>query len=207
MSRDILKEQQNIRTGNRYIIEAGEAKGVFSRDIDLLFVQYKNLRDKVYVDFSIAFNDFATKNELKSYIDEEFIKLCKEYEINSPVDFPYYIKTKLNARVRGTFIPMVYRNRKRERLGYSADYVNNLLEGTTSLFSIDEYNELVNTITTGVKLTSIEEETLGYLLSGSWSNKDITDMVVATHNIPRTQVKDTIEDLKELIANKLDYQK
>ena len=116
MARDVEKEQSMIRNGNRYVREQ-EGTGVFVRDVDRLYVQYTNLRHKVYNSYKDNFSDEATQQELKSYIDEQFVKLTKEYEINGDIDFPGYIKRMLNQRVRGTILKNKFRDNNRERLG------------------------------------------------------------------------------------------
>lgn len=127
MVRDLNKEAKKIRNGNRFV-EESEGKGVFSRDVDRLFLEYTNLRKKIYNMHAGAFNDEATKEELRSYIDEQFIKLVKEYDINSPVDFPGYINKKLKLRVKQTFVKNKFKERGREKLMSKDDGVSMLLD-------------------------------------------------------------------------------
>lgn len=205
MARDITKEQETIRTGNRFVTEIGGSTGVFPRDIDALFVQYANLRNKVYSDYSSMYNDQATKEELRSYIDEEFIKLCKEYEINGEVDFPYYIKHKLIARVRGTFNSSVIRMRTREPLGATEGEVENMLDDNISVYDTIDYQELVSSIIEGVELTPLEQDVLETMIMGEWTVKQIVADNVDKHNVTRKQVQEAIADIKELVAHKLGY--
>ena len=205
MARDIDKEQETIRTGNRFVTELGGSTGVFPRDIDTLFIQYANLRNKIYSDYSHMYNDSATKEELRSYIDEEFIKLCKEYEINGEVDFPYYIKSKLIARVRGTFNSSVIRMRNREPLGATDGEVENMLDDSVSVYNTLDYQELVSSVVEGVDLTPLEQDVLETMVTGDWTVKQLVEDNTVKHNVSRKQVQEAIADIKELVAHKLGY--
>lgn len=112
--RDLEKESTKIRNGNKYIVDTTEDTGVFARDVDRLFIEYTNLRKKLYNSYKHYLEDETTRRELASYIDEQFIKLVKEYEINSPVDFPGYIKEKLTTRVFRIFIKNRFKDKNRE---------------------------------------------------------------------------------------------
>lgn len=206
MARDIEKEQERIRTGNRFVTEVGNSTGVFPRDIDALFVQYENLRNKVYSQYSISFNNNATREELRSYIDEEFIKLCKEYEINGEVDFPYYIKTKLNARVDGTFRKRTLRHNSREPLGTTEDEVEGMLDkNLEDDYNEDTYQELVQTIVEGVQLSPLETELLARMLEGGWTYKQMHTEFGKPNNISRKDIQNIISELQQLVSIKLGY--
>lgn len=85
------------------------------RDVEALYKQYSKLRHKLLRDEKSRFAykdsltgkvvyDKAKVDDLKSYIDYQFIKLVKEYDPNSPVDFPAYITTKLKLRTKHSYI-------------------------------------------------------------------------------------------------------
>jgi hypothetical protein len=85
------------------------------RDIEGLYKQYSGLRNKLLRQEKARFAykdpvtgkfvyDKAKVNDLKSYIDYQFVLLVKEYDPNSPVDFPNYIKTKLTLRTKHSYI-------------------------------------------------------------------------------------------------------
>lgn len=205
MSRDIEREQELIRTGTRFVTELGDPTGSFPRDVDTLFIRYENLRNKVYSTYSHMFKDHATQLELRSYIDEEFIKLCKEYEINGEVDFPYYIKTKLNSRVRGTFNSGVIRNRTREPLGATESEVENQIDASVPLVDSVKYQELVESLTEGVSLTPLELDVLHVMVTGEWTVKSLVATNTKKHKASRKQVQEAIADVKELVAHKLSY--
>lgn len=205
MSRDIDKEQELIRTGNRFVTEVGSSTGVFPRDVDTLFLRYENLRNKIYSQYSSMYSDSVTRSELRSYIDEEFVKLCKEYEINGEVDFPYYIKTKLTARVKGTFNSGTIRTRKREPLGATEGEVENMLDDNVSPYATVGFQELVDSLTEGVSLSPMEQEILSVMVTGEWTVKQLVADNTAKYDVSKKQVQETIADIKELVAHKLGY--
>lgn len=89
------------------------------RDLEALYDQYSKLRHKLLREEMSRFAykdsvtgkivyDKAEVDDLKSYIDYQFIKLVKEYDPNSAVDFPAYIKSKLTLRTRHSYIKRYY---------------------------------------------------------------------------------------------------
>ena len=81
-----------------------------ARDLDRLYEQYRPLRLSLITQFAPDCVDSATKEELPSYIDEQFIRLTLEYDVSSPVDYPGYIKILLTLRTKYSFIDI--RNKK-----------------------------------------------------------------------------------------------
>ncbi|MGI4630682.1 hypothetical protein ACR2YW_28040, partial [Klebsiella pneumoniae] len=95
---------KKANNGNRYVIDIDGIPVDFERDLDSLLNRYKNLRWSLYHRYAgILSNDFE-RQELREYIDEQFIKLVKEYNIRSKVDFPGYIKAKLTLRVQNSYV-------------------------------------------------------------------------------------------------------
>lgn len=89
------------------------------REVDKLFFQYSKLRKKIVRDEMSRFTyrdnesgrwvyDKAQLDDLKSYVDYQFVKLTKEYNPNSGVDFPGYIKSKLKLRTAHSYIKRKY---------------------------------------------------------------------------------------------------
>ena len=91
----------------------------YNRDVEELFKDYEPLRKVIWAknkykflkeegSFSYSHSqsgytyNYADLDDLKSYIDTEFVRLVKEYDINGPIDFPGYISSKLTKRVIGT---------------------------------------------------------------------------------------------------------
>lgn len=111
---------------------------MYARDADRLYEEYFNLRMNLYNRYQGHFRNIETKNQLMSYIDEQFVKLVKEYDINSPVDFPGYIKTKLTSRVAYGFVRGKHRDNNREVIMKEEGTLKQMLEQDGEL----EYPEL-----------------------------------------------------------------
>src|SRR5699024_11500089 len=89
----------------------------FERELDSLLNRYKKLRWSLYHKYAgILSNDFE-RQELREYIDEQFIKLVKEYNIRSKVDFPGYIKAKLTLRVQNSYVKKNEKYKRTEIIG------------------------------------------------------------------------------------------
>lgn len=202
LARDVEKEQSMIRNGNRYVREQ-EGTGVFVRDVDRLYVQYTNLRHKVYNSYKDNFSDEATQQELKSYIDEQFVKLTKEYEINGDIDFPGYIKRMLNQRVRGTFLKNKFRDNNRERLGKEENEVE-LLMGYSSEIDPDvAFRELVEEVFSDVHLSDIERAILNLWINTDLKDREVIIQVTSEQAISVQAVQLAMKELRIFVMAKL----
>lgn len=202
LARDIEKEQSMIRNGNRYVREQ-EGTGVFIRDVDRLYVQYTNLRHKVYNSYKDNFSDEATQQELKSYIDEQFVKLTKEYEINGDIDFPGYIKRMLNQRVRGTFLKNKFRDNNRERLGKEENEVE-LLMGYSSEIDPDvAFRELVEEVFSDVHLSDIERAILNLWINTDLKDREVIIQVTSEQAVSVQAVQLAMKELRIFVMAKL----
>lgn len=202
MARDVEKEQSMIRNGNRYVREQ-EGTGVFVRDVDRLYVQYTNLRHKVYNSYKDNFSDEATQQELKSYIDEQFVKLTKEYEINGDIDFPGYIKRMLNQRVRGTFLKNKFRDNNRERLGKEENEVE-LLMGYSSEIDPDvAFRELVEEVFSDVHLSDIERAILNLWINTDLKDREVIIQVTSEQAVSVQAVQLAMKELRIFVMAKL----
>lgn len=202
LARDVEKEQSMIRNGNRYVREQ-EGTGVFIRDVDRLYVQYTNLRHKVYNSYKDNFSDEATQQELKSYIDEQFVKLTKEYEINGDIDFPGYIKRMLNQRVRGTFLKNKFRDNNRERLGKEENEVE-LLMGYSSEIDPDvAFRELVEEVFSDVHLSDIERAILNLWINTDLKDREVIIQVTSEQAVSVQAVQLAMKELRIFVMAKL----
>lgn len=202
LARDVEKEQSMIRNGNRYVREQ-EGTGVFVRDVDRLYVQYTNLRHKVYNSYKDNFSDEATQQELKSYIDEQFVKLTKEYEINGDIDFPGYIKRMLNQRVRGTFLKNKFRDNNRERLGKEENEVE-LLMGYSSEIDPDvAFRELVEEVFSDVHLSDIERAILNLWINTDLKDREVIIQVTSEQAVSVQAVQLAMKELRIFVMAKL----
>lgn len=92
------------------------------RDVNGLYEQYKPLRFSLYHEYSKMLPRNHDREELVSFIDEHFIRLCYEYDASGDMDFAGYIKIMLGLRVKYSFIGKSYRDRSRVILGKNRDF-------------------------------------------------------------------------------------
>ncbi|AXY05416.1 hypothetical protein [Enterococcus phage EFLK1] len=198
MSRDVQKEEKEIRNGNRFITET-HGKGVFPRDVDRLYHKYSNLRYKVYNTHKDSFNSEASRKELKSYIDEQFIKLTKEYDINGEVDFPGYIKKALNLRVRHSYVKGRFRDTARERLGTQDNEVELLLGIDDSSQADIEDAELIESLLSKANFSEIELAVFQQLIQGTVRDARIITELSEKYGVSKKAVKDAIKNVREFV--------
>lgn len=205
MARDIEKEQEQILNGNRYLVNTNEATGVFLRDVDKLMHQYRNLRMSIYNQFKEYMPDPVSQSELRSYIDEQFIRLVKEYDINGPVDFPGYIKTKLTYRVKHSYIKGEYRDRQRVFVPKNDFDVSNLIEKHPSNDAELDYYEALEFALSNVKLSDVEKEVLFYILQ-EMTNSQIEKKIKKNHpreRLSSATIRKTIEEMQDFLKTRL----
>lgn len=96
-------DNQRMRDmGSRYTPSGSET--VYARDVDVLWRLYNPLRRSIYKKVASKLNNESDKEDLISYINEHFVRLVKEYDVSSEVDFPGYVKTLLTFRTTSSFI-------------------------------------------------------------------------------------------------------
>lgn len=205
MARDIEREQEQILNGNRFLVNTDEATGVFLRDVDKLIHQYRNLRLSVYNQYKDYLPDPISQGELRSYIDEQFIRLVKEYDINGPVDFPGYIKTKLNYRVKHSYIKGEYRDRQRVFVPKNDFDVSNLIERSPMMDEELDYYAALEYALSDVELTHLEKEIL-FLLLQEMTDSQIEKQIRKDHpneKISSATIRDTLKEMQNFLKLKL----
>lgn len=191
-----------MNNGNRYVIDTEGVKHDLNRDIDKLMHNYRNLRYALYYRYSNHMDNYVKKEELLEYINEQFIKLVKEYNIHSEVDFPYYIKSKLTMRVRNSYVK---KNKDRDAnvvFGNDNDTLETIIESNGSELGM---SDLVSYLFEGIEFTDIENELLIQILTNEENIDDpnIVSKVAHKLEIPRKEVTRTLTELKDFIRFKL----
>lgn len=204
MVRDLEKEDMKIRNGNRYVVD-DSGRGSFPRDYDRLFLEYTNLRKRIYAEHRSAFSDTHMQNELSSYIDEQFIKLVKEYEVNSPVDFPGYIKKKLGLRVSESFMKSKFKDMNREKVMKEDYTLDQLLEDQedVSVGNMDDIDLMSYVFSDTSQFTAIEMTIIKLLLSTKYTEKQVISMAAKEHKRDPGETGRILKDLQEYIKNKI----
>lgn len=192
----------NTNNGNRYVVDMDGIPYEFGRDIDKLLNKYKNLRWALYHKYAgILAHDFE-REELREYIDEQFIKLVKEYDIHSNVDFPGYIKAKLTLRVQNSYIKKNEKYKRNEMLGKKDYTVESLTEAINSDF---EDSELLSYVFDDIKFTTLQSELLKELLLNEDREDDahVISQVANNLDIKRKDVAKELTELKDYVRFKL----
>ncbi|QQO40547.1 RNA polymerase sigma factor [Bacillus phage 015DV002] len=204
--RDVEKEQEQLLNGTRFMVNTNESKGVFLRDVDKLMHQYRNLRLSVFNLYKDRLPDPISQEELRSYIDEQFVRLVKEYDINGPVDFPGYIKTKLHYRVKHSYIKGEHRDRKRVFIPKNDFDITNLLEKSSIADEELDYYEVLEYTLQDVKFSDLEREVLFYILQ-EMTDGQIEKKLKDKHKgekISSHDIRDTIKSVQEFIRTRLE---
>lgn len=191
-----------MNNGNRYVIDTEGVKHDLNRDIDKLMHNYRNLRYSLYYRYSNHMDNYVKKEELLEYINEQFIKLVKEYNIHSEVDFPYYIKSKLTMRVRNSYVK---KNKDRDAnvvFGNDNDTLETIIESKGSELGM---SDLVTYLFEGVEFTDIENELLIQILTNDENIDDPNIVSIVAHKlkVPRKEVTSSLTELKDFIRFKL----
>jgi hypothetical protein len=205
LSRNVEKEQELILNGNRFMVNTDEVTGVFLRDVDKLMHQYRNLRISVWNQYKDYLPDPVSQDELMSYINEQFVRLVKEYDINGPVDFPGYIKTKLNYRVKHSYIKGEYRDRQRVFVPKNDFDVSNLIERSPSRDEELDYYEVLEYALHDTDLTELEKEVLFYMLQ-EMTDAQIERKVKANHpneRISSATIRETLKHMQSFLKTRL----
>lgn len=190
----MTRRKKQIQTGTKYIIDPNGTPA-FGRDIDRLYIQYANLRNKLYHKYKYNFKDYASREDLKSYIDEQFITLVKEYDINSPVDFPGYIKKKLGARVSQSFVRGNQRDREREFTTTKEDAIYDMILESDMSEEEDETKKLITEVFSGVELTEQQEAIINYMYEG-YNDFEIIDFVAERFKSPKETVREDMAEIR-----------
>lgn len=185
---------------NRYVVDPTITD--LERDVDTLLEKYKNLRWALYHRYARALSNGAERQELQEYIDEQFIKLVKEYNIRSGVDFPGYIKSKLTLRVRNSYVKKNKKYKKTELLGNKDNTVEMLSEQLVS--GVNE-SDVISYVFEGVDFNDTQKLLLHYLLDdGFYEDSSIIRLVSEELAVQRKDVSKELEELRTYIKFKID---
>lgn len=117
LERQLSYNNRRIKaSGSRYTPSGSSTE--YSRDVDRLYLLYKPLRLAVYKDVASWLGNDVDKEDLTSFINEHFVRLVKEYDPTTNVDFPGYIKKMLTLRAKHSFTSTLRRlNDKEDSVG------------------------------------------------------------------------------------------
>lgn len=197
---------------------------MYKRDTEKLYRQYINLINGIFKDQKKKFSygsDFNNSKmliddddpraaDLRSYIDEQFVKLVQEYHIHSVVDFPGYIKNMLGLRTKHTYIKGYFRYVNRE-IPATENPNDDELTPIQAKGHWDEYLPVENIygfiMSLGIDLKELSE--LDWCIILSWSlgltrSKDIVDNITYDDNkYTSTQITKEVAVLRKKLSGHL----
>jgi len=192
-----------------------DKKRLLQRDMETLFKNYSNLRNNIFHTYRhkltsrYPLQEQSAIDDLRAYIDEEFIRLVKEYDISSEVDFPYYIKRKLTARVSSVFMgkkEIEFNSQVNTKDDETVAYLAELgAEENLMQYYENTGSALIEYITRGVDLTKAEQ-----LILAVWTNADeripdkyIANLLRENFGLSYTDANKIIADMKEFTKRKI----
>lgn len=136
-----------------------------SRDVDTLYEKYLPLRLALYRDYNSYLPNTASKEDLVSFINEQFVRLCYEFDVSGDMDFAGYIKTMLTLRVKHSFVDKEYRTRTKEPVGIEADIRLQASDGSIAEKDFEILQaEFVDMLMSSADLTAIDKEIITLLM-------------------------------------------
>ena len=195
-------------TGSRYT-PIGSDKS-YARDIDRLYVMYKPLRLAVYKEVSSWLTSEQDKADLTSFINEHFVRLVKEYDPTSNVDFPGYIKKMLTLRAKHSFTSNLRRySTKEDTVGTQEDMLEFLSVDSSSDVGepeeavYDYFNRFQEYVEEQVGLTPLQRDALKLLLT-EHSTKYVNTYLADKYDEDYREVSKAVALFKETLRPLID---
>lgn len=195
-------------TGSRYT-PIGSDKN-YARDIDRLYVMYKPLRLAVYKEVSSWLTSEQDKADLTSFINEHFVRLVKEYDPTSNVDFPGYIKKMLTLRAKHSFTSNLRRySTKEDTVGTQEDMLEYLSVDSSSDVGepeeavYDYFHRFQEYVEEQVGLTPLQRDALKLLLT-EHSTKYVNTYLADKYDEDYREVSKVVALFKETLRPLID---
>ena len=148
----------------------------FTRDVDRQWLQFEPLRKSIYRKLAASVPSTADKEDLVNFIDEQFVKLVKEYDPMSGVDFPGYISKMLLIRAKGLYVRPVNRGHEREAQTTDEEILSQIddtvpvMEESTR----DDLTDILAYLTARINLTPMDIKVVTFLSEGAKDRAIIT---------------------------------
>lgn len=178
----------------------------FSRDIDTLYLQFANLRKSLYRRLAKSVPSDADRDDLISYINETFVKLVKEYDPTSGVDFPGYIYTMLPMRTKALFVRPTNREHERQVATEDEELLSQL-ETTEDNILEEDISSLLHYVASKVHLEEQDRYVITLIADG-YSETKMARILTSQEDSEYTfaEAKEYIGQIKEMLSYALaDY--
>jgi len=141
----------------------------FTRDVDRQWLQFEPLRKSIYRKLAASVPSTADKEDLINFIDEQFVKLVKEYDPTSGVDFPGYISKMLLIRAKGLYVRPVNRGHEREAQTTDEEILSQI-DDTVPVMKETAHEDITEILTylgSRINLTPIDLKVVTFLSEGA----------------------------------------
>lgn len=155
---------------------------MLARDVESLLLLYAPLRHSMYRQFQGFLPSHASKQDLSSFIDEQFVRLCYEFDVSGNVDFAGYIKIMLKLRVQYSFVGKEYKVRQKEALGRSED-LRVSMQAMDAEYNVDGFSTPdVGLDILDVEMSELQMEFMDFLTSSVTLDELDRDIIEAIFN-------------------------
>lgn len=173
----------------------------FVRDVDKLWVEYRALRlsTKKRLMNSLGHSD---SQELDGYINDAFVTLIKEYQPQSGIDLPGYLKRMLYTRARYLFVRPVFVRYSKEALIDSEEILDTLDEAESNVLQYDTEitDNFLSYVKEKISLTPAEELVVDMVIVGR-SNTEVYKVLSKEFDIKRPHAVEVVAQVREMLKN------
>lgn len=171
----------------------------FARDIDTLYVKYANLRKSLYRRLAKSVPSDADRDDLISYINETFVKLVKEYDPTSGVDFPGYIYKMLPMRTKALYVRPTNREHERQVATEDEELLGKLDTAEDDVL-VEDLEHLISYVSTQVHLTEEDKYIMTLIADGLSDTKIGRILVEQNDDYDLAEGKHRVADVKEMLG-------
>lgn len=208
MKKEVIKEVESSTVGSRWTPVMDDDSIVLERDVDRQYAKFEPLRKRVFYSNRVVNGVQVDPGILKSYIDEQFVRLVAEYDIGGTIDFTGYIAKLLPFRVHYSFAKKeVNRTIKQSLIGDdNVNFISDLQQEDSNDIILEEQDLIVHLISEfivskdGYDKSELRESVLKRLSQGQSLpsiTRELTTKTQYSRNAISNEIKDLRNDFKE----------
>lgn len=214
MKKELIKEIESSNVGSRWTPIMDDDSIVLERDVDRQYAKFEPLRKRVFYSNKVVNGVQVDSGILKSYIDEQFVRLVAEYDIGGTIDFTGYIAKLLPFRVHYSFAKKeVNRTIKQSLIGDdNVNFISDLQQEDSNDIILEEQDLIVHLVSEfivssqGYDKSPLREEVLKRLSQGEQISRIVGELTKSTkfsRNAISNEIKELRNDFKEFAKTNL----
>ncbi|MDT9683419.1 hypothetical protein RND61_15325 [Streptomyces sp. TRM76323] len=214
MKKELIKEIESSNVGSRWTPIMDDDSIVLERDVDRQYAKFEPLRKRVFYSNRVVNGVQVDSGILKSYIDEQFVRLVAEYDIGGTIDFTGYIAKLLPFRVHYSFAKKeVNRTIKQSLIGDdNVNFISDLQQEDSNDIILEEQDLIVHLVSEfivssqGYDKSPLREEVLKRLSQGEQISRIVGELTKSTkfsRNAISNEIKELRNDFKEFAKTNL----